>query len=64
MEGARAELKTAQAKLAELKESSSKYWEDIVMEISRLHAWADDAEMRLVEVPKEIAAAKTAALAE
>ena len=34
LEGARAELKTAQAELAELKESSSKYQEDTVMEIS------------------------------
>ena len=34
------------------------------MEISRLHARADDAERRLVEVPKEIVAAKTTALAE
>ena len=42
----------------------SKYQEDVVIEISRLHARADDAEMRLVEVPREIAAAKTAALAD
>ena len=34
LEGARAELKTAQAKLAELKESSSKYQEDVMMENS------------------------------
>ena len=64
LEGARAELKTAQAELAELKESSSKYREDAVMEISQLHAWVDDAERRLAEVPREIAAAKTATLAE
>ena len=64
LEGARAELKAAQAKLAELKESSSKYREDTMMEISRLHARVDDAERRLVEVPREIAAAKTAALVE
>ena len=35
-----------------------------MMEISRLHARADDAEKRLAEVPKEIVAAKTAALVE
>ena len=64
LEGDRAKLKTAQAKLAELKESSSKYWEDAVMEISWLYARADDAERRLAEVPKEIVVAKTAALAE
>ena len=59
-----AELKTAQAELVELKESSSKYQEDIVMEISWLHARADDTERRLAEVPREIAAAKTVALAD
>ena len=64
LERAHTELKVALAELAELKESSSKYQEDAVMEISKLHARADDTEMRLAEVPKEIAAAKTAALAE
>ena len=34
------------------------------MEISQLQAWAEDAERKLAGVPKEIAAAKTAALAE
>ena len=34
------------------------------MEISRLYAGAADAKMRLVEVPREIAAAKTTSLAE
>ena len=42
LEGARAELKIAQAEFAELKMSSSKYREDAVMEIFRLHARADD----------------------
>ena len=51
LEGARAELKTAQVELAELKESSFKYWEDAVMEISQLHARVDDAEKRLAKVP-------------
>ena len=64
LERARAELKTTQVELAELKESSSKYRVDAVMEISRLHARVDYVERRLAEVPKEIAAAKTAALAE
>ena len=50
--------------MAEVKESSSKYREDAVMEISWLHAWANDAERKLAEVPKEIVVAKTAALAE
>ena len=63
MEGARAELKIVQAELAELKETSSKYWEDALMEISRLQARADDAERKLAGVPEEIVAAKTAALA-
>ena len=43
LEGARAELKTIQAELAELKETSSKYREDALMEISQLQAQADDA---------------------
>ena len=34
------------------------------MKISRLHARADDAEMRLAKVPREIVVAKTAALAD
>ena len=34
------------------------------MEISQLHARADEAERRLAEVPREIAATKTAALAQ
>ena len=36
LEGARAELRSVQAKLAELKEASSKYREDILIEISQL----------------------------
>ena len=64
MEGARAELKTVQAYLAELKETSLKYREDALMEISWLQARANDAEKKLVGVPEEIVAAKTAALAE
>ena len=34
------------------------------MEISQLQTWANDAERKLVGVPEEIAASKTAALAE
>ena len=64
LEGARAELKTAHAELVELKESLSKYREDAMMEISWLHAQVDDAERRLAEFPREIAASKTTALAE
>ena len=64
LEGARAELKTAQDELVELKESLSKYQEDAMMEISQLHARANDVEKRLAEVPREIAATKTTALAE
>ena len=62
LEGARAELKTAQVELAGLKESL--YRADVVMETSQLHAWVDNTERRFAEVPKEIAAAKTTALAE
>ena len=36
LEGARAELRSVQAKLAELREASSKYREDALMEISKL----------------------------
>ena len=64
LEGARAKLRSVQAELAKLKEASSKYREDVVMEISQLQAWAEDAERKLAEVPKEIVAAKTAALVE
>ena len=64
LEGARAELRAVQAELAELKEASSKYREDALMEISQLQAWAEDAERKLAGVPKEIVVAKTTALAE
>ena len=64
LEGARAELRAARAKLAQLKETSSKCREDALKEISWLQARVDDAERKLVGVPKEIAVAKTAALAE
>ena len=64
LEVARAELKTAQAELVELKESSSKFLEDFVMEITRLTAQAEGVKRKLAEVPKEIAVAKTVALAE
>ena len=63
-ERARAELRAIQAKLAELKEASSKYQEDALMEISQLQAWVEDAERKLAGVPEEIAAAKTTTLAE
>ena len=56
--------KAAQTELAKLKKSSSKYREDVVMEISQLHARVDDAEKRLAEVPREIVVAKTATLVE
>ena len=36
LEGACAKLRSVQAKLAELKEASSKYREDILIEISQL----------------------------
>ena len=64
LEVARAELKAAQDELDGLKESSSKYREDTVIEISRLTAQTEGAKKKLAEVPKEIAVTKTAALAE
>ena len=64
LEVARAELKAAQEELDRLKESSSRYRDDSVMEISRLTALAENVERKLAEVLQEIAAAKTAALAE
>ena len=64
LEGAHVELRSVQAELAKLEEASSKYREDSLMEISKLQARAEDAERKLAGVPEEIAAAKTAALAE
>ena len=64
MEGARVELRAVQAQLAELKEASSKYQEDALMEVSQLQARVEDSERKLVGVPEEITAAKTVALAE
>ena len=63
LEGACAELRAVQAELAKLKEASSTYREDALIENSQLQARAEDAERKLAGVPKEIAAAKTAALA-
>ena len=54
LEGGRIELRSVQAELAELKEASSKYREDILMEISQLQARAEDAERKLAGVPEEI----------
>ena len=64
LEVAHAELKAAQDELDGLKKSSSKYSEDALMEISRLTARVEDAKKKLAEVPKEIDAAKSAALVE
>ena len=64
LEVARAELKATQDELDRLRESSSKYRDDSVMEILRLTARAEGEERKLAEVPQEIAAAKTAALVE
>ena len=61
LEVARAKLKAIQDELDGLKESSSKYREDAVMEISWLTDRAEDAERKLAEVPKKIHAAKSAA---
>ena len=64
LEGARAELRSVHTELAELKEASSKYQEEALMEISQLQAQAEDTKRKLAGVPEEIAAAKTATLAE
>ena len=64
LEGARVELKATQVELAQLKEAFSKHREDALMEVSLLQARADDAERKLARVLEEIAAARTAALAE
>ena len=61
---AHVELKAAQDELDGLKESSSKYREDIVMEIFQLTTQAEDTERWLAEVPKRIDATKTTTLAE
>ena len=50
--------------MAELKDTSLKYRKDTLIEISRLQARADNVKRKLAGVPKEIGAAKTAALAE
>ena len=63
LEGARAELRSVQGELVELKEASFKYQEDTLMEISKLQARAEDAKRKLVGVPEEVAAAKTVTLA-
>ena len=64
LEGARAELTAARAEVAQLKEAFSKYQKDALMEVSQLHAGAEDAERKVAGVHGEIAAAKTAALSE
>ena len=64
LEGARAELTTAQTELAQLKETFLKYQEDALMEVFWLQAQAEDAERKVAGVAREIAAAKTVALSE
>ena len=64
LEGARAELTTAQTEVAQLKVAFSKYQEDALMEVSRLQARAEVAERKVAGVIGEIAAAKTATLSE
>ena len=51
LEVALTELKAAQDELDRLRESSSKYRDDSVMEILRLTALAEGAERKLAEVP-------------
>ena len=57
LERACAELTAAQAKVAQLKEASSKYREDALMEVSRLQAHVKDAERKVAGVPGELAGA-------
>ena len=45
--------------MAELKETSFKYQEDVLMKISWLQSQADDVERKLAGVLEEIVAAKT-----
>ena len=47
LEGARVELVAARAEVARLKAKSSKYWEDALMEVSRLQARAEATERKL-----------------
>ena len=64
LEGARAELTTAQTEVAQLKKAFLKYREDALMEVSWLQARAEDAERKVAEIAGEIAAARTVALFE
>ena len=64
LKGACAELMVAQVEVAQLKEEFSKYREDALMEVSWLQARVEDTERKVVGVPGELAAAKTAALSE
>ena len=57
-------MRSIQAELVELREASSKYQVDALMEISKLQARVEDAKRKLAGVPEEVAAAKTVALAE
>ena len=50
--------------MTSLKVGFSKYWEDALMEVSRLQAWAEDAERKVVEALEEVVTAKTVALSE
>ena len=64
LEGARAELTTNQIETARLKEAFLKYREDALMEVSRLQAWAEDADRKVPKTVGDVAAAKTMALSE
>ena len=64
LERARAELAAAQVEVARFKAGFSKYQEDTLMEVSRLQAWVEDAERKMVEATEEVVVARTVALSE
>ena len=64
LEGARTELAAAQIEVTSLKVAFSNYWEDALMEVSRLQARAEEVERKVAEDTKEMVAAKTVVLSE
>ena len=62
--GVRAKLAATQAEVARLTVESSKYREDTLMEVSRLHARAEAAERKATKAIDKVAGAKAVALSD
>ena len=64
LEGAHVELAAAHTEVIGLKEAFSKYWEEILMEVSWFQAQAEDVKRKVAETAGEVPMAKIVTLIE